>query len=96
MAMLLSDIRYGGQHVGVTVWNPALDVKAESRLQWLLLGCWALWDVIALLFPPLRVYGEVGGRLRSSLSSASKGQTDAEIAGPKVGQGQEGKGEKRE
>ena len=42
-------------------------------------------------FQSLCVYGEVRGRLRSRLSSISKGQRDAEIAGPKVGQG---KGEK--
>lgn len=90
--ILLSDIRHWGQHTGVTVWDPALDVKAESRLQWFLLGCWALWDATELLFPSLSVYGEVGGRLRSSLSSVSEGQRDAEIAGLKVGWG---KGESR-
>lgn len=90
--ILLSDIRHWGQHTRVTVWDPALDVKAESRLQCFLLGRWALWDATELLFPSLPVYGKVGGRLRSSLSSVSEGQRDAEVDGLKVGWGKGKKG----
>lgn len=71
--------------------------RCEGRIHIIVVSVGVLSSEMLLhcCFQSLCVYGEVGGRLRSRLSSISKGQRDAEIAGPKVGQGKREKGETR-